>query len=265
MRSKPGVFGQFVTPRSGLSGVAAPAFIPSDLFGADDFGDWWDFRTADGLFQDTSGATPVENLDPVGLAIGRLGNLSPSQSTTSSKPLWMDGSLSPDNSGSTNIKTLFDRFRVDNEPSSGNGVSVFLVYREGSVSPGSYRTYFGIHSATSHTVTVGAQYAQVRGDNNRPISFLKGEVAFHDFEDNVIIPQWSCVTWDGESATQKLYWSRSPDVVSADIGTVEGYRTVSFQADERSGGVGQIVGAIVIERDLSPEEIEMIASYYGEF
>ena len=258
MRSKPGVFGQFVTPRSGMSGIAAPApaFTPSDLFGADDYGDWWDFRTADGLFIADDGETdPVGENDPVGSAVGRRGVVTLKQPTTGSKPIWngsalgaIDGSAGGRRMDATFTETSggYSSFTVMEYTGPTGGVTFQILANENSVPHG----------------------AAVRPDSTYGIRSAIGGGTFTNLAMSTGVPQDTAfcayVRWDGTSPTY-LRGGTNMDEESASAGESDSYSSYRLICGPTAGGdtAGRTIGDIRIGRLLTTEEIALLIEYFG--
>ena len=267
MRSKPGVFGQFVNRRMRLSGGAAPApaFTPSDLFGSDDYGDWWDFRTADGLFIADDGETdPVGENDPVGSAVGRRGSLTVINSDTSTKPLWTGVNLRAENNFSVK-RLITPEYSARSVGSSG--VSVFIIHSRaggGSYSQTTASAGFS-SSAASFSLTGTSALCVSRGTwLDGAVAIVRGGSESQLFTGTVTPDErWAAVTWDGVSANAKQYAQNNLPQTFATGSSVDAHRQVGLGlAGRGSAGYPRFKGLVFIEKELSEDEIAKLAEFY---
>ena len=234
----------------------APDFDPSDLFGEGDFGDWWDFRTNDGLFIADDGETdPVGENDPVGSAVGRRGVITLKQPTTGDKPLWAGNEIQS-TSSSQFLEAIFDLRGPENHSlfmvsRTVSGTSTFtngasILTREG----GSIRLMLRQRIENLSVVRYGSSTivsSVNKGTDNQYASIS-------DLED------------DGGPVAVRSISTQGPDGgdYSYVLGSRAGYDRLLLSFGFGLGQPSAASCAFYIDRDITDGEVASLVNYFGE-
>lgn len=236
-------------------GTALTLWTPDQLFTSGEIGDWWDFRTAYGLYEDVLQTTPTTNGAVVGSAVGRRSWATLEQATTASKPSWVSGELQSGTANrdmTANFTTTF---------TSATPTSIYAVGRAVTgTTTTTNRVLFRTFSGTYLTSRI-----QVIGRTDRVLSTVQG-VSYTDTGVAVGTSKICAMASDKNTGTNLSY--RYNNFLGA-------YTENSFPGNRNtctgaylslgwsSGNTGAANGLLFINRQLTESETNLLNSYYG--
>ena len=268
MRSKPGVLGQFINRRMRISGgppAPAPDFDPSQIFAAGAWGDWGDFREPEGLFQDVGGTTPVaDEFDPIARFDGRAGNVSISNSSSSTQFEWSEGLANLRNAalgGGLRLNTLAENSPVMTSATLYLAWSIdYTTAPTGFINRALTRDVDGntvrqdIRSTLSSTST--SPFSGLLRTTSRSASVASGTHGF----DCIRVPNPGT---DAEYHIDGTAIAGATDTQSIDIESQQLASIQIFGRAEEDVQASRIIGFVIVDGGITDEQLSSLNAFYG--